>query len=334
MKFYKFGVILFVLFLVLGFYQEKSQKINGIALEAPSERFEKDFFDELLDVNASWVCLIPYADSKAGVPVLNYNNRSWKWWGETEAGIRESVAMAKSKGVQTMIKPHLWIHNGLYTGDFDLKNKEEWEQWENGYRDYILTFARLAEFSQTPIFCIGTELKTSVSKRPTFWKNLIVDVRKVYHGKLTYAGNWDNYKNFPYWNLLDYIGVDAYFPLSEAQVPTVAELNEGWKPWKNELKNISIQYNKPILFTEYGYCSVEYCAKAPWGQNRDLKISNLAQKNAYTALFEAFWGEDWFAGGFLWKWHVGNHFDEERLKHRFTPQGKEALEVLSQCYRK
>lgn len=334
MKLIKFIPVVFVLFFGSSFVENsgKERKINGIALEAPSERFENDFFDEIHDVNADWVCLIPYADSKDGSPEFSFQNHSWKWWGETEAGIKESIEMAKSKDIQCMIKPHLWVRNGSYTGDFDLKTNEEWKQWENGYYDYILTFARLAEYSEAPLFCIGTEMKNFVNKRPTFWKNLIQDVRKVYHGKLTYAGNWDSYKTFPHWELLDYIGVDAYYPLSDNKVPTVHELTEGWKPWKKELQKISEKYNKTILFTEYGYCSVEYCAKQPWGENRDLAINYQAQKNAYTALFDSFWEESWFAGGFLWKWHVGNHFDEDRLQHRFTPQGKEALEVLRVRY--
>jgi hypothetical protein len=48
-------------------------------------------------------------------------------------------------------------------------------------------------------------------------------------GKLTYAANWDDFDKVPFWNELDYIGIDAYFPLSNATTPSVLELNDAWQ---------------------------------------------------------------------------------------------------------
>jgi hypothetical protein len=42
------------------------------------------------------------------------------------------------------------------------------------------------------------------------------EIRKIYTGKLTYAANWDDFDKVPFWKELDYIGIDAYFPLSDA----------------------------------------------------------------------------------------------------------------------
>ncbi len=85
-----------------------------------------------------------------------------------------------------------------------------------------------------------------------------LSLKQTYHGKLTYAANWDDYKKFPFWEKLNYIGVDAYFPLSSDKIPSVNSLQKSWKKYIDEMEKISLKHNRPILFTEYGYRNVDY----------------------------------------------------------------------------
>ena len=48
-----------------------------------------------------------------------------------------------------------------------------------------------------------------------YWIELIQKVRAVYQGQLTYAANYDNYQEVDFWEHLDFIGINAYFPLRE-----------------------------------------------------------------------------------------------------------------------
>jgi hypothetical protein len=115
---------------------------------------------------------------------------------------------------------------------------------------------------------------------------------------LTYAANWDEYKRVPFWEQLDYIGVDAYFPVSENKTPTIEEAKAGWQSWKTEMQGVATAHNKKIIFTEYGYRSVDFAGKEPWKSNRDMIQINLeAQSNLSKALYEEIWDEEWFAGG-------------------------------------
>jgi len=97
---------------------------------------------------------------------------------------------------------------------------------------------------------------------------------------------------------------------------------------------VSQQYDKPILFTEYGYRSVDYSGKSPWVSDRSMNQVNLeAQINTTKALFETFWQEDWFAGGFIWKWFI-NHDASGGLENAmFTPQNKPVEAVLREQYK-
>ena len=114
-----------------------------------------------------------------------------------------------------------------------------------------------------------------------------------------------NSKRVTFWDQLDYIGVDAYFPLTDSKSPTVEDFESGWKPHKEQIQVIQSKFDKPVLFTEFGYRSIDYTGKEPWTSNRVEGSINLeAQTNGLQAIYNQFWTEEWFAGGFVWKWFL------------------------------
>jgi hypothetical protein len=157
--------------------------------------------------------------------------------------------------------------------------------------------------------------------------------RSVFKGKLTYAANWDEYTRTVFWENLDYIGIDAYFPISEAHTPDIGELRAGWKKYKDQMKAISQATNKPVLFTEYGYRSMDFSAKTPWMDRQDVNVNLMAQVNATTAILEEFWEEEWFAGGFVWKWFINHKGSGGKGDTNFTPQNKPAQIVIRDFYK-
>lgn len=309
-----------------------SGKINGITFEAPHRAIGLESMQPLKAVNASWVALTPFAFSSANKPHLVFDQPR-QWWGERSEGITETVGYAQTLGLKIMIKPHVWVRGQGWPGEFELTSNADWERWEQNYRDYIISYARLADSLDVDLYCIGTEFRKATVQRPQFWKALIAEVKTLYDGKLTYAANWDNYENISFWEEFDYIGVDAYFPVSSRQTPPVDQLIEGWQDTKILLKEFSEQNAIPILFTEFGYRSIDHAAGGDWNYNLDsLAVNEQAQANAYRALFESFWGEPWFAGGFIWKWHAFPEHRTRRPDRRFTPQGKRAEKTIRNWY--
>lgn len=294
----------------------------------------KQHIKPIIAVNASWIALSPFGF----VPALNspkvHYSVDGQWWGETIEGLRVINSLAREQGLKVMLKPQLWVKNGAFTGFIRMENEQDYVQFEKEYQSFIIGFARLAEELDVPLFCMGTELQNFVADRPEFWSALIVAIKKVYHGKITYAANWDAYVNIPFWEEIDYIGVDAYFPLSDAKTPEVHSLEEAWKPHKEKLLAMAILKEKPILFTEFGYRSVAYTAKEPWAGGAGLKeVDLLGQAHALTAIFNVFWKEDWFAGGFLWKWFP-EHAQSGGLEDKgYTPQQKPSEILLQEFYK-
>ncbi|MGB0177740.1 MAG: glycoside hydrolase family 113, partial [Owenweeksia sp.] len=281
--------------------QSSSTVFRGVNWVSPSQPVGPDSFDPLVALHSDWVAIIPYGFIRKGESRVYYN-LEWQWWGERDAGVAAMTRDAKGHNLEVMLKPQVWIMDGDFTGDYDPGSEAGWQELEQSYYDYILHFALLADSLKCGAYCIGVEWKKFHQQRPQFWSMLIDSVRANYSGKVTYAGNWDSYQSFAHWHKLDYIGIDAYFPLSDAVTPTVQECKSGWQAWFGSIQKHQSEIGKPVVFTEFGYRSADHCAEKPWDSDHFEGVNLQAQKNAYQALFETFWDQPWFAGGFSWKW--------------------------------
>ncbi len=310
-----------------------SEKMGGVSFESPANEFPSNYLAPIRDnVSAGWIALIPFAFSRPGTNTVTFSNQ--QWWGESETGVEAIAGFARRYDLKIMIKPQVWMSWNDWVGTYDAETEENWQKWEADYENYILTFARLAEKVDAELFCVGTEYRIAAVERPEYWRQLIVKVKEVYSGQVTYASNWDNYEKVTFWDDLDYIGIDSYFPLVEAATPEVDDLMKAWDEEYNNIKKIAAKFTKPILFTEYGYMSVDYSGWRNW-ENEDnkanLNLNMIAQINCYEAFFRKFWNEDWFAGGFIWKWHAdpdrGGTNDKD-----YTPQNKPVEANISHWY--
>ena len=233
-----------------------------------------------------------------------------------------------------MLKPHVWVRGEGWPGDFTLDSEEQWQRWEQEYTAYLRTIAQIADSMNVELLCIGTEYRNAVVERPAFWESLIRDIRQQYDGKLTYAANWDNFQNVTFWDRLDYIGIDAYWPLCERKTPTIKTLTAGWREPVRQIERVQKKYQKPVLFTEYGYESRDYMARGHWESPEEETVNLEAQRRAYQVLYDTFWDRPWFAGGFLWKWFP-NHAEAGGALHTsYTPQNKPAMVVIQQTYQR
>ncbi|XOV93410.1 MAG: hypothetical protein ACFHWX_01615 [Bacteroidota bacterium] len=306
-------------------------KVNGVSLVSPSREVTSSHMDELERVNADWVAIIPYAFAQSGEPSITFDHDR-QWRGERTEGTIELIQLAKEQGLKIMLKPHVWVRGEHWTGDFTLSDENKWKIWEKDFSNYILHFARLADSLNVELLCIGTEYRIPAKERPDFWRKLIGEVRNNYSGKITYASNWDNYMNITWWDAVDYIGIDAYFPLVEEGVPSLEEIKDGWDPIKQDLKAFSNRWNKQILFTEYGFQSADGAAGNHWEIDRSNALNNdQLQADAYEATFQSLMDQSWYAGGFFWKWYFHQR-NPERYQTDWTPQGKLAEKVIAKWY--
>jgi hypothetical protein len=260
--------------------------------------------------NANWVSLSPIVNLDTGGGNISGNPYSFAPSKQIVKMRSIIPKMSKSGLPNVMLKPltSFGVVNGSsFWGDFYMTTETEWKYIEIAYEELIYEFAKLSlEFPEVKLLSIGTELREFTKRRPYFFKNLISRIRRDFPAlKLTYAANWDEYYTVKFWGDLDYIGVNPYFSLINKKTATVNEIEIALVLIKIKLKNMSCTYQKPILFTEYGFRSMDYATWEPWLLGDiaiDYKVNLAVQENAYKAFYNSFWNESWVAGGFFWEW--------------------------------
>jgi hypothetical protein len=188
------------------------------------------------------------------------------------------------------------------------------------------------------MLCIGTELMQTVSHEAQ-WRKIILSVRQCYSGLLTYAANWWKEYNelVKWWDALEYVGIDAYFPLSSENNPTITEIKSTWDSVANNLDSFYSKVQKPVIFTEIGYLSTDGTNKHPYDytlQNAPGRLIDLQeQADCYEAAFQALWEKSWFCGFYWWYWQTDPDAGGSNNSD-YTPQNKQAQDVIRNWYSK
>lgn len=246
------------------------------------------------------------------------------------------IRKAHELGMKVCLKPHLDLldtSDGSWRGEIGCMREPEWEEWFKKYTDYILHYAKIAEKEKAEMLCIGTELSTTATAKGYMWEDLIKKVRGVYSGLLVYAAHWDRYLDIRFWDLLDYVGVNAYFPLSEELSPTYEELMQGWKKWFSEVEEFQQRVGKPIIFPEAGCNSADGAAIRPWEHVPRSEVNLKLQEDYYKALLDTFWDKEWFYGLYWWYWGTNVNMGGP-YNRGFSPQNKPSEKVIKEWYSK
>jgi len=240
----------------------------------------------------------------------------------TEESIKHAIETCHKLGLRVLLKPH--VDPRTNEARVNIMPSEEWFA---SYEKFILRYADLAQKNNVEIFSIGTELEaTTFSAWETHWKNVIKKVREIYKGALTYSANWTEYKEVPFWQELDLIGIDAYFPLTSKDDASMEELVAGWNKHADDieawLKEKGL-VEKGVVFTEVGYTSTKGTNRQPWVA-LTAEEDQQEQADCLEATFEVFSKRPWFKGYYLWQ-----YMPQERWSPLgFTINGKKAEEVV------
>lgn len=245
----------------------------------------------------------------------------------------------QSNGLQTMLKPHLWVENGWRT-EFDF-NEEEKNRWFRDYRKVALNYARVAQKGGATVYCFGTEFYKLMKGHEDQWLQLITEIRDIYEGQLTYAANWDKeYQDISFWKALDYIGVQGYFPMKVEHTKNVEELKLGLSPYLDTLASFAHRMDKPVLFTEFGFRSIKNNTDKPWVWFKELDVltevySESDQEIAYRAFLSSVINKNWCKGAYLWEYDINEDDSPDAIQYlNFSPRHKMAAKTISEFYRK
>ncbi len=286
--------------------------------------------DQLSETGVNTVVVVPtwYQKDAGSSEILFHKRKS-----ASEADLRIILSEAKRRGFKIALKPHIDSQDGQWRGSIRPENPDK---WFISYGYYLVKMAKLAEEYDCAFLIMGTELKAISGKYPEKWKKLIDEIRLYYKGPLTYASNWDEFEKVCFWNDLDYLGIDAYFPLSDEKNPSLKTLESGWSDyngtfgkhnWLGDIENWQKKHNKPVIFTEVGYMSWDYSGKQPWVYVGDNPYNGDLQARCYQALINISKEKDWLIGIIWWNWEP-KPVKDAKGECSLPPQGKPAEEVL------
>jgi len=249
----------------------------------------------------------------------------------SEENLRLFIREAHKRGFTVMLKPLL--------DEKSFKVDEKWRgsiqpddrtTWFESYTNLILDYAKLAQEEDVEIFDIGTEF-TSLEKETEQWQELIQEVRKIFSGQVTYSSNWDNYQNVSFWEELDFIGIDAFFPLDAPNEATIEQLIIAWQPWVKQMEKFRALSGKEIVLTELGTRSQLGSFQKPYVWYATGVPIDLETQRKY---YEASWlATKDLVNGIYW-WAVALELPKDPYNDPgFNPLGKPAEQEIAKCYK-
>lgn len=253
-------------------------------------------------------------------------------WTATDEELVCAIDKIHQLGMKVMLKPMVDSELVLEYPD------EEWrgningtEEWFDSYRNITNHYAIFCQNNNVDLFCIGCEFQRTISKTET-WARVIREVREYnYTGPITYAAIWDTCQGIEWWDFLDYVGIDAYFPLTNRHDPTLEELITVWSPYVDDMESWHSTINKPIIFTEIGYRSGNGANKKPWEWKENMTLDLQEQVDCYEAIFQVLWNKPWFYGLYWWIWESDPEAGGSNCTD-FTPQNKPAQGAITHWY--
>ena len=255
--------------------------------------------NDIAGVGATWIQFTPTWKMATGT-----SSTIDSAWTVTDAGLVSAIDFAHSKGLKIMLKPHVDPQDG--TNRWEV-NPSDRAAWFNSYQAMITHYATIAERNGVEEFSVGCELTTmSGSADRGAWLTIIDAIKSIYSAPLVYAATVDEYSNVSFWDQLNFIGVDAYFPLSTTPTTDVSALKAAWIPIRDRMSAFAFDVGRQIVFTEAGYPSLVGAAVEPWNNNYSQTPSQPEQAAAYEALLATFSGQPWWAGVFWWSWWTDN----------------------------
>jgi hypothetical protein len=288
---------------------------------------------KLAATGANWVAIVVFGYQQTYTSTFVTRDPSRT---PSDEELAHAIASAHSLGLQVMLKPHVDLRHDRdhWRGNIGetFAAEVQWQAWFASYSEFINHYAKLAQAHGVEQFCVGTEL-VGTSHREADWRKVVADVRERFTGPITYAGNHGTEDvGITWWDAVDYIGIDAYYVLTDKTDPTLDELKAAWvdKGYVDTMAGLAEKYGKPILITEIGYRSADGTIRTPWDWE-DLPLDLEEQADAYEAALAALWNQPWLAGIYWWNWDV-NPQKGGLEDNGYSPHGKPAEDVLRTYY--
>lgn len=290
--------------------------------------------DHLARQGVTWVSVTPFGriwDLRSTEIDMDFEAP----WEDNRRAIRELVRQAHERGIRVLIIPHLWVETEGWRGEIDPGSPEGWAAYHASYQRFVTAWAREAAVAGADAFSVGVECKSWSGRFGGVWRALITEVRAVFGGLLTYSANWDEAEDVLFWDQLDLVGINAFYPLASHAGATFEEYVRGAIAARRSVGELASVLEMPVLFVEVGYTTRTDAAVEPWlwpDGMEGVVVDEAEQARALLASFRGFLPEPWFTGFFVWRYYADLDDVSQEAVWGFSPHGKRAARVLARVY--
>lgn len=258
----------------------------------------------------------------------------------TDDSVAALIRRAHRSGMYVFLNPFVnAVQGNPWQADF---HPTSWHTWFLNYDRFLAHYATIAQREHVEVFAIGDEQDSADGVPGLYpeWKKAIQTVRRIYDGPVTYGADTANYKKVTFYKDLDYVGLDAYFPLAPAGVnhPTEKSLERTWNTLADEIeawrKSAGLA-SKPVFINELGYYSGVGVAAEPGFWNPQAAVDLRAQSDCYRATLNTIYKRPWLKGltWFWWANPSNPHWQGGPTDNGYTLRGKPALGVLTEGFK-
>lgn len=298
--------------------------------------YTEALLDELVRLGVNWVSVTPFGRIWSLTSTEIYMDFEAPY-ADNRIAIARFVEQAHRRGIRVLLIPHLWVWSEVgWRGEIDPGSEEGWHRYQASYRAFVLAWARDAAAMEVDALSVGVECKSWSGRFGDFWASFLDDVRAAFPGLLTYSANWDEAESVLFWDRLDLIGINAFFPLAHHDGATFDEYLTGAREARDAVSTVSEALDMPVVFVEVGYTTRRDAAVEPWlwpDGMTDVAYSEEEQSRALEASLDAFVPEEWFAGFFVWRYYASLDDVSQEAIWGFSPHGKQTEDMLSQVFR-
>jgi hypothetical protein len=306
---------------------------NGESLGYGSEASE-ELLDHLVAMGVTWVSITPFGRIWAlDTPEIEMDFEAP--YETNREDVKRMIRSARARGLRVLLIPHLWVETTGWRGEIDFATDAEWARYQASYRDFVLAWARDAQEAGAEALSIGVECKSWSGRFGGYWTRLIADVRAVFSGWLTYSANWDEAEDVLFWDQLDLVGINAFYPLASTDGASDDAYTQGAAAIVPTLRELAQTLQMPILFVEVGYTTRTNAAVQPWlwpDGMEGVVIDEREQARALAASFDAFLPETFFAGFFVWRYYARLDDVSQEAFWGFSPHAKTSEPMLVDAF--
>ncbi len=229
----------------------------------------------------------------------------------TIASFIEGIQTAHAQGYHVFVTPLLMVSSGSMTwsGAISFSTQQDEQKWFASYWQALKPYILAAQQNGVEQLAIGTEEEWLQQFAPdALWNQLILNVRSVFSGVLTYDMNWTSLqKTPPSWmhnSNLTAIGVSAYLSLTNTK--TRIDPQQMVALWKNIIGNtldtFAKKLGKPILISEIGYRDSADALYHTWESSSTAPTDPTEQASACNAALANATHDPHIRGIFFWGW--------------------------------